>query len=129
MRARYVLTILLCGFFLSGCDSKNEAKTKAEANTSSEKQNTSVKTNTIAGKEVYDRECKSCHGSDGKMKALGKSNQIAGIPAKEILKEIQEYKNGTLDKHGMGNIMKLNASKLQKNDTEAVAAYIASLKK
>ncbi len=76
------------------------------------------------GKEIYDRECKSCHGSDGKMKALGKSNPIAGVTAESILQDMKGYQSKTLDKHGMGNFMNLNASKLKEDEIKAVAEYI-----
>jgi cytochrome c len=78
------------------------------------------------GKAIYDAQCKSCHGADGKMKALGKSNPVAG--SKTVEADLKGYKAGTLNKHGMGPAMKPNAAKLSDADMKAVAAYIAGLK-
>ena len=128
MRFTYALAILISGFFISGCDSKNEQKS-TDANISKAEQNMTASVPEANGKEIYDRECKSCHGSDGKMKALGKSNSIAGVTAESILQDMKGYQSKTLDKHGMGNVMNLNASKLKEDEIKAVAEYIASLKK
>ena len=128
MRLTYALAILISGFFISGCDSKNEQKS-TDTNISKAEQNMTASVPGANGKEIYDRECKSCHGSDGKMKALGKSNPIAGVTADSILQDMKGYQSKTLNKHGMGNVMNLNASKLKEDEIKAVAEYIASLKK
>jgi cytochrome c553 len=80
------------------------------------------------GKAIYDTQCKSCHGADGKMKALGKSAPLAGQSAAVVEKDLEGYKAGTLNKYGMGGVMKGNASKLSADDMKAVASYIATLK-
>jgi len=80
------------------------------------------------GKAIYDGQCKSCHGADGKMKALGKSNPVAGMKAADVEKDLAGYKAGTTNKYGMGAAMKGNAAKLSDADAKAVAAYIATLK-
>ena len=73
--------------------------------------------------------CQGCHGADGKTKALGKSNPIAGIAADEIVKDLQGYKAGTLNKHGMGGVMKGQAAALSDDDMKALADYISKLGK
>jgi cytochrome c553 len=78
------------------------------------------------GKAIFEAQCKSCHGADGKTKALGKSNPVAG--SKTVEADLKGYKAGTLNKHGMGSVMKGNASKLSDADEKAVASYIAGLK-
>jgi len=78
------------------------------------------------GKAIFDAQCKSCHGADGKMKALGKSNPVAG--SKTVKADLEGYKAGTLNKHGMGTVMKGNAAKLSDADMTAVASYIGGLK-
>ena len=79
------------------------------------------------GKELFAK-CASCHGSDGKRKALGKSAPIAGMPKDEVVKILKGYKAGTLNKYGMGALMKSQAAPLSDSDIEALAAYISSLK-
>ncbi len=73
--------------------------------------------------------CAGCHGQDGKTKALGKSNPIAGVAAEEIVKDLQGYKAGTLNKHGMGGVMKGQAGALSDDDMKALADYISKLGK
>ena len=83
--------------------------------------------NSAKGKELFGK-CASCHGSDGKRKALGKSAPIAGMPKDEVVKILKGYKAGTLNKYGMGALMKSQAAPLSDSDIEALAAYISSLK-
>ncbi len=73
--------------------------------------------------------CAGCHGQDGKTKALGKSDVIAGKPADEIVKDLEGYKAGTLNKHGMGGVMKGQAAALSEDDMKALADYISKLGK
>jgi cytochrome c553 len=46
----------------------------------------------------------------------------------DILTSLHGYKAGTLNKNGMGGVMKGNAAKLSDADMKAVADYIASIK-
>lgn len=79
------------------------------------------------GKALFAK-CAGCHGADGKTKALGKSAIIAGEPADEIEKKLQEYKAGTRNVAGMGMLMKGQVASLSDDEIKALAAYIASLK-
>ncbi len=72
--------------------------------------------------------CAGCHGADGKTKALGKSNPIAGMAADAVVKDLEGYKAGTLNKHGMGGVMKGQAN-MSEEDMKAVAEYISKLGK
>ncbi len=72
--------------------------------------------------------CAGCHGADGKTKALGKSNPIAGLSADEIVKDLEGYKAGTLNKHGMGGVMKGQAN-MSPEDMKAVADHISKMAK
>jgi len=72
--------------------------------------------------------CAGCHGADGKTKALGKSDPIAGLAADVVVKDLQGYKAGTLNKHGMGGVMKGQAN-MSDDDMKAVAEYISKLGK
>ena len=78
------------------------------------------------GKELFNK-CASCHGSDGKRKALGKSAPIAGMSKDELVKTLKEYQAGSLNKYGMGGLMKGQVAGLSEADIEALAAYISSL--
>jgi cytochrome c553 len=72
--------------------------------------------------------CAGCHGKDAKTKALGKSAPIAGLAADVIVKDLQGYKAGTLNKNGMGGVMKGQAN-MSDEDMKAVAEYISKLAK
>ncbi len=72
--------------------------------------------------------CAGCHGKDGKTKALGKSDVIAGMAVDGLVKDIEGYKAGTTNKHGMGGVMKGQVASYSADDIKAVAAYINGLK-
>ena len=72
--------------------------------------------------------CKSCHGADGKTKALGKSEVIAGQSADELVKKLTEYKAGTRNVAGMGTLMKGQVGNMSDEDIKALATYISNLK-
>ena len=72
--------------------------------------------------------CAGCHGADGKTKALGKSDPIAGIAAADVVKDLEGYKAGTLNKHGMGGVMKGQAN-MSADDMKALGEYISKLAK
>ncbi len=71
--------------------------------------------------------CAGCHGQKAEKKALGKSNVIAGKKADVILKDLQGYKAGTLNRHGMGGVMKGQTAALSDDDMKALADYISKL--
>jgi len=72
--------------------------------------------------------CAGCHGKDAKTKALGKSDVIAGLPVDQLVKDLEGYKAGTTNKHGMGGLMKGQVATYSADDIKAVATYINSLK-
>jgi cytochrome c553 len=73
--------------------------------------------------------CAGCHGKDGKTPALGKSAPIDTLDAATIVKDLEGYKAGTLNKHGMGGVMKGQAAALSEDDMKALADYISKLGK
>jgi len=73
--------------------------------------------------------CAGCHGKDGKTPALGKSAPIAGMTADQVTKDIAGYKAGTLNKKGMGGVMKSQVAGLSDDDVKALADYISKLAK
>jgi len=72
--------------------------------------------------------CAGCHGANGKTKALGKSAPIAGMAAADVVKDLEGYKAGTLNKNGMGGVMKGQAN-MSADDMKALGEYISKLAK
>ncbi|MEA2111914.1 MAG: c-type cytochrome [Campylobacterota bacterium] len=72
------------------------------------------------GASLY-KKCAACHGAQGEKKALGKSAAIKGT---DTLADLKGYKAGTLNKAGMGALMKGQVAAYSDADLEAVAAYI-----
>jgi len=79
-----------------------------------------------AGKAAYAK-CAGCHGVDGKTKALGKSEILAGQSAADIEQKIVEYKAGSRNVAGMGTLMKGQVTSLSDADIKAVATYISAM--
>jgi len=77
-------------------------------------------------KEAFAK-CAGCHGTDGKTKALGKSEILAGQSAADLATKLAAYKAGTRNVAGMGMLMKGQVSALSDEDIKAVAEYISSL--
>ena len=73
--------------------------------------------------------CAGCHGTNGEKPALGKSAVIAGQDAAKTIEQINGYKAGTLNAHGMGAVMKGQVASLDDAAIKEVAEYIAGLKK
>ena len=80
------------------------------------------------GAALY-KKCAGCHGAVGKTKALGKSAPIAGMEVDALIKDMEGYKAGTLNKHGMGGVMKGQVAALSADDMKALAEYINQLGK
>ncbi len=74
------------------------------------------------------KKCAACHGANGEKAALGKSGIIAGRDAASVATDLHGYKAGTLNKKGMGALMKGQVATYSDADIEAVSAYIAGLK-
>jgi len=72
--------------------------------------------------------CKGCHGANGEKKALGKSAVITGQDVATTIKDLSAYKAGTLNKYGMGGLMKGQVSSMDEATIKAVAEYIAGMK-
>ncbi len=79
------------------------------------------------GKSLYAK-CAGCHGANGQTKALGKSDPIAGLDVATVTADIKGYQAGTLNKHGMGALMKGQVAGMSEEDIAAVSSYISSLK-
>lgn len=79
-----------------------------------------------AGKAAYAK-CAGCHGADGKTKALGKSEVIAGQSVAALAEAINGYKAGTRNVSGMGILMKGQVASMDEATITAVSEYISGL--
>jgi cytochrome c553 len=78
--------------------------------------------NAAAGKQKAAR-CSGCHGASGE--GVAKNPKIAGMPAADFVKAIDEYKSGKRNNAPMKSL----TANLSAQDTEDLAAFYASLKK
>ena len=74
------------------------------------------------------KKCAGCHGAKAEKKALGKSAVIAGLDVAKGEEDLKGYKAGTLNKHGMGGLMKGQVASYSDADIKAVSEYIHGLK-
>ena len=81
----------------------------------------------ISGETLYGK-CKSCHGANGDKKGLGKSAIINTLSSEEIKISLSGYKAGTLNKYGMGGIMKGQVASYSSEELETLSKYITTLK-
>ncbi len=79
-----------------------------------------------AGEEAFAK-CAGCHGKDGKTKALGKSEIVAGQSAADLATKIAEYKAGTRNVSGMGTLMKGQVASMSDEDIKAVSEYMSAM--
>ena len=76
-----------------------------------------------AGKAVAEKECKACHGLDGKGTAPGIPN-LAGQRGRYIIAALQEYK----ERRRVHAALRAIATDLTEDQTRGVATFYASLK-
>ena len=86
---------------------------------------------------IYEKECASCHGMDGKSTSFTGSSRIsyksiAGRDASELAQELKEYRGGVkskdyqaLNKYGYGALMKSPLRDLSWEEIDSLAKYIA----
>ncbi len=72
--------------------------------------------------------CAGCHGANGEKAALGKSAVIKGQDAAKTVEQLNGYKAGTLNLHGMGGLMKGQVATMDEASIKAVSDYIAAMK-
>ena len=80
----------------------------------------------IAGQAAYAK-CSGCHGKDGKTKALGKSEVVAGQAVADLVTKLAEYKAGTRNVSGMGTLMKGQVASMSDDDIKAVSEYMSGM--
>ena len=76
----------------------------------------------LAGVSV--KKCTGCHGQNFEKKALGKSAVVKDITKEEIVKDLKGYRDGTLNKHGMGMLMKGQVANMSDQDIENLVNQI-----
>jgi len=72
--------------------------------------------------------CVGCHGANGEKAALGKSAILTGQDAAKTIEQMNGYKAGTLNIHGMGALMKGQVATMDDAAIKAVADHIAAMK-
>ena len=92
------------------------------------------------GKVIYERQCSSCHGNDGKLTSFTGSSKITyakinGMDTKKLAQELKNYRGGVksknyqpLNKYGYGALMKSVTADLSWDEIDAVAKYVNGLK-
>ncbi|MDD3591891.1 MAG: c-type cytochrome [Sulfurovum sp.] len=100
-------------------------ETAAPSDETSEEAAPSATADSEAGKALYAK-CAACHGADGRTKALGQSEIIAGQSAADLEIKIAEYKAGTRNVNNMGAMMKAQVATMSDEEIKAVSAYIAT---
>jgi cytochrome c553 len=70
--------------------------------------------------------CTACHGASFEKVALGKSVVVKGQSAATIEASLKAYKAGTLNKAGMGALMKGQVAAMSDADIKAVATFAAT---
>ncbi len=106
----------------------NEAKKESAQTVKQEvKKETKQSNKNAEAKRLYSK-CASCHGIDGKTKAMGKSAIIARQSSQDLQKKLKEYKEGKRDVSGMGSVMKNQVTSLSDKELKILADYISSLK-
>ena len=76
--------------------------------------------------ELY-KNCAGCHGENGEIAALGQSKIITGQDSNLTVKQLTAYKNGELNKYGLGNIMQLQLTLLSQENIQELADYIEKM--
>jgi cytochrome c553 len=79
------------------------------------------------GLAIYTK-CIGCHGSDGEIKALGKPTVLQNASKEEIHKKLLGYKEGTINKYGMGMLMRSQVNSLSEDEIDELASYISTFK-
>jgi cytochrome c553 len=106
---KYLLLAAFLSVALIGCSNENKPPKQTTADVA-------------AGKAIVDKDCKACHGLNGKGAAPGIPN-LAGQRERYILAALNEYKDGTRVHAALRSI----ATSLTDTDRKNVAGYFSSL--
>jgi len=106
---KHILLAIFLSVALVGCSDESTPEKQSAADVG-------------AGKKVAEKECKGCHGLDGKGVAAGIPN-LAGQRGRYIMAALKEYKDGVRVHAALRAI----ATNMTDEDTRTVAAFYASL--
>lgn len=81
-----------------------------------------------SGASIYTSKCASCHGAKGEISAYKKTQSIGGRDTVLLYKQLNGYKNGTLNQYGFGGVMKNMVDNLDDNSIKELSIYISKLK-
>lgn len=81
----------------------------------------------MADGKTLSTKCAVCHGVSFEKAALGKSSIVKGQSSSAIEASLKGYKTGTLNKNGMGALMKGQVASLSDADIKIISAYVASI--
>ena len=77
------------------------------------------------GKKLYAK-CAGCHGDNGQKKALGKSDLLVGKSRALLEKEMNGYKMGILNMHGLGGMKRELMRDYTQKEISNMAQHIES---
>jgi cytochrome c553 len=75
------------------------------------------------------KKCYGCHGGDFQKSALGKDTNINILSENEIFNELKAYKEGTLNKYGMGMLMKTQVQNYTDEELQEFSKEIFGMRK
>ena len=72
------------------------------------------------------QKCAVCHGEHGEKHSLNVTKYIAGMDEDDLVDILQEYKEKTRNKYGLGTMMQGQAANLTEEDMKTLATYISN---
>jgi len=83
------------------------------------------------GEAIYKHDCIQCHGADGKQTSDTSLSRVVyapinGLDAAELAKELKAYRYGSVNKYGLGALMKTTLTDLSYEEIDALAEYIST---
>ncbi|EQB39422.1 cytochrome C [Sulfurimonas hongkongensis] len=83
------------------------------------------------GEAIYKQDCIQCHGADGKQTTDSGFSRIVyspinGLDAAKLAKELKDYRYGSVNKYGYGQLMKSTLVDLSYEEIDALAEYIST---
>ncbi|WP_373004500.1 cytochrome c [Sulfurimonas sp.] len=83
------------------------------------------------GEAIYKQDCIQCHSADGKQTTMDSSTRVKyapinGLDAAKLAKELKDYRYGSINKYGYGQLMKSTLIDLSYEEIDALAEYIST---